>query len=146
SPRLRRAAMDIRQNEIRLDETAGNGSFRMNIGLTYGREMQDSRLHNVFEEPRNSYTVNVDAVIPIWDWGQRGYRVEAQEISLARSRLSQEQALTEIRTSVENEVRNLEEYEKRALSMQQNLELSRGLTASTIERYRGGGVQLVDLL
>ena len=146
APRMRRIDMDIRQNEIRLDETKGSDAFRMNLGLTYGREMQDARLRNVWEDPRNSYTVNVEATIPIWDWGQHDYRVQAQQISLDRALLTREEAITSIRTSVENEVRSLSEYEQRALSMQTNLDLSRQITATSLQRYRTGKGQLVDVL
>jgi outer membrane protein TolC len=146
APRLRGLAIQLRENEIRLDETKGNNSFRMNVGLTYGREMQDPRFGNLWEEPRNSYTVDVSATIPIWDWGQRKYRIDAEEINLQRTRLSTEEAMTDIETSVRNQIRNLEEYEQRALNMQENRALAHDITISTIERYRSGEVTLVDVL
>jgi outer membrane protein len=146
APRLRRLAIQLRENEIQLDETRGNNSFRMNIGFTYGREMQDPHFDRLWTEPRNSYTVDVTATIPIWDWGQRKYRVQASEINLQRTRLSTEEAMTDIETNVRNQVRNLEEYQQRALNMQENRELAHEITLSTIERYRQGEVTLVDVL
>jgi outer membrane protein TolC len=146
APRLRNLAIQLRENEIRLDETTGTNSFRMNVGLTYGREMQDPRFDNLWEEPRNSYTVDISATVPIWDWGQRKYRIAAEEINLQRTRLSTEEAMTDIETSVRSQVRNLEEYEQRALNMQANMALAHDITMSTIERYRRGEVTLVDVL
>lgn len=146
APRLRRLAIQLRENEIRLDETKGNNSFRMNVGLTYGREMQDPRFGNLWQEPRNSYTVDVSATIPIWDWGQRKYRIQASEINLQRTRLSTEEAMTDIETNVRNQVRNLEEYQQRVFNMQENMELAHDITLSAIERYRRGEVTLVDVL
>jgi outer membrane protein TolC len=146
APRLRQLAIERRESEIELDQTRGRDSFRMNLELTYGREMQDPRFGNLWQEPRNSYTVHVSGFIPIWDWGERRHRVRAQQYSLERTDLEVEEARTSIETSVESEVRNLEEYEQRALNMQENLTLARQITAATLERYRAGDVALVDVL
>jgi len=146
APRMRQLAINLRQSEIRLDETKGNNSFRMNVGFTYGREVQDPLFRNLWTEPRNSYTVDVSANVPIWDWGQRSHRIQAQEYSLERSRLSIEESLTQIETNVRSQVRSLEEYRERLVSMQTTLNLARRNTASTLESYRAGDVALVDLL
>ncbi len=146
APRLRQLDIDVRENEIRLEETRGQDAFRMNIGFTYGREMQDPRFQNLLQEPRNSYTVDVTARVPIWDWGQRRHRVQAQAHALERSRLAIEQAQSEIDTAVRSQVRSLEEYRQRVVNMQENRELARKTTASTLERYRAREVTLVELL
>lgn len=146
TPRLRRIAIQLRENEIRLDETRGSNAFRVNVGLTYGREMQDPRFDNLWQEPRNSYTVDLTATVPIWDWGQRKYRIEADEYQIQRTRLQAEETRSQMETSVNNEVRNLVEYEQRALNMQDNMVLAHQITTSTLERYRAGEVALVDLI
>jgi outer membrane protein TolC len=146
APRMRQLAINLRENEIRLDETKGQDAFRMNIGFTYGREMQDPRFQNLLQEPRNSYTVDVTARVPLWDWGQRRHRIQAQAHSLERVQLSIEQARSEIETNVRSQVRSLEEYRQRVLNMQENRELARKTTASALDRYRAREVTLVDLL
>jgi outer membrane protein TolC len=146
APRMRTLAINVRENEIRMDETRGQGGFRMNLGFTYGREMEDPLFRNLLREPRNSYTLDVTARVPIWDWGQRGHRIQAQAHSLERARLSVEQAQSEIDTSVRSQVRSLEDYRQRLVNMQQNLDLARKTTDSTMDRYRSGEVGLVDLL
>jgi outer membrane protein TolC len=146
APRMRQLAIGVRENEIRLDETKGQDAFRMNIGFTYGREMQDPLFRNLLQEPRNSYTIDVTARVPLWDWGQRRHRVQAQAYSLERSRLSVEQARSEIESSVRSQVRSLQEYQERLTSMEDTLELARRTTASTLDRYRAREVALADLL
>jgi outer membrane protein TolC len=146
APRMRQLDIQVRENEIRLDETKGDGAFRMNVGFTYGREMQNPLIQNLLQEPRNSYTIDVTARVPIWDWGQRRHRIQAQVHSLERSQLSVEETQSQIETNVRNQVRSLEEYRERLVSMQDNLNLARGTTASTLERYQAREVSLVDLL
>lgn len=146
APRMRRLAIDRRERELDLARTRGRNAFRMNVSLSYGRETQHPEFQNLWSEPRNSYTLNVEAYVPLWDWGQRRHRIDAGRFALERSLLSAEEARSEIVTQVRNEIRNLEEYEQRALNMQANLELARQTTATALAGYRTGDVALVDLL
>lgn len=145
-PRLRQLAIQRRKNEISLDNTRGDNSFRMDLSLTYGREVQDPRLSGLWSEPTNSYTVSVTAFIPIWDHGRQKFREAASQVNLRRTDLQIEQDLTQLDTNVHSQIRNLNEYEQRALSMQENMQLAHEVTDSTLERYRQGDVALVDLL
>ena len=146
TPRMRQLTIATRENEIRLSETKGNDAFRMNLGLTYGREVQDPRFQNLWNDPTNSYTVSVNAVVPIWDWGERKHRVQAQQFSLDRAHLSEEQALSEIETEVRNLVTSLDDFGRRTKTMSETLTLAHELTETTVQRYRQGGVGLSDLM
>jgi len=146
TPRIRQLTIATRENEIRLSETKGNDAFRMNLGLTYGREVQDPRFQNLWNDPTNSYTVSVNAVVPIWDWGERKHRVQAQQFSLDRAHLSEEQALSEIETEVRNLVTSLDDFGRRTKTMSETLTLAHELTETTVVRYRQGGVGLSDLM
>ncbi|MEX2283594.1 MAG: TolC family protein [Gemmatimonadota bacterium] len=146
APRMRELAINRRENEIRLAQTRGNDSFRVNLELTYGREVQDPRFENLWTRPRNSYTINVDAQVPLWDWGERKHRIRADQYSLQRTDLSIQQTREEIATNVRNELLNLKEFQQRALNMQSNLSRAQQITATTLARYGNGEVTLVDVL
>ena len=146
TPRMRQLKISTRENEIRLDETKGTDAFRMNLGLTYGREVQDPRFQNLWNDPTNSYTVSVNATVPIWDWGMRKHRIQAQQFSLDRAKLSEEQTLSEIETEVRNLVASLEDFGRRTKTMLDTLTLAHELTETTVTRYRQGGVGLSDLM
>lgn len=146
APRMRRIEIQRRESEIDLAETKGQESFRMDLEFTYGRETQDPHFQNLWTEPKNSYTFDVMATIPIWDWGERRHRITASEYSLQRTGVQAEETRTQIEMNVRNVILNLKEYEQRALNMQDNWELARRITASTLDRYRTGEVALVDLL
>lgn len=146
TPRMRQLTIATRENEIRLNETKGNNAFRMNLGLTYGREVQDPRFQNLWTDPRNSYTVEVNATVPIWDWGERRHRIQAQQFSLDRAKLSEEQTLSEIETEVRNLVASLDDFGRRTRTMLETLKLAHELTETTVTRYRAGEVGLSDLM
>lgn len=145
-PRMREIEISRRRGEINLEETKGRNSFRLNVALSYGREMQDPRFQELWGEPRNSYTVRVNGYVPIWDWGARRNRVEAQEYSIQQTDLRMEEAHTQIETNVRGVVRNLAEFEERALNMESNLELARRNTAAALTRYRAGEASLLDVI
>lgn len=146
TPRMRQLTIATRENEIRLNETKGNNAFRMNLGVTYGREVQDPRFQNLWNDPTNSYTVEVNATVPIWDWGERRHRIQAQQFSLDRANLSEQQTLSEIDTEVRNLVASLDDFGRRTKTMLDTLVLAHELTETTVTRYRSGEVGLSDLM
>jgi outer membrane protein TolC len=146
APRMRELAINRRENEIRLEQTKGNESFRVNLEFTYGREVEDPRFQRLWTRPRNSYTVNVDAQIPLWDWGERKHRIRADQYSLDRTDLSIQETRAQIETNVRSELLNLQEFQQRALNMQTNLQRAQQNTVTTLERYGRGEVTLVDVL
>lgn len=146
TPRMRQLDIDYRENEIRLDQTKGRGGVQIDVEVTYGREMQDPVFQEMWDEPTNTYTVGVNGEIPIWDWGERKYRIQAAEVGLRQTHLRRQQEEDEIRANVQSEVRNVAEYQTRALAMEQNLELARELSQESLERYARGELAVVDLL
>ena len=146
APRVRELGLNHREQEIRLDETRGRGGFELDVSLSYGREMQDELLGRIWDQPENSYTVDVAGSLPIWDWGERRRRIESAELNVERSQLQIEESTADIENAVRNEVRNVAEFEDRAFNMQSNLELARSATETTFERYTEGATSALDLL
>ena len=145
-PQLRSLEIEARKNEIDVQEARGNNGFRLNLEVTYGREMQDPVLRGLMNDPSNSYTVGVSGYVPIWDWGARRSRVQAERLDLERTLLSIEETRESIRRDIGNVVRNLVEYEQRALSMQENLELARQVSAMSMEQYTEGRNTMLDVV
>jgi outer membrane protein TolC len=88
----------------------------------------------------------VDGRIPLWDWGERKHRIEASRVSLAQIELRIEEVEAQIRAAIQNEVRNVSEFQNRALAMQSNLEFSSELSQGTLDGYRAGQVAALDVL
>jgi outer membrane protein TolC len=143
---MRQLDISLRNSEIRLEETKARGGFRMDLSLSYGRERRDEVFDKLFVDPDNSYTVNVDAYLPIWDWGERRERIASSRIGIDQNRLRIEEAQTLIVSSVRNEVLNARDRESRALAMRENLELARAVSESSFQRYQGGSITAVDLM
>lgn len=145
-PRLRDLELNRRQNELDLENTRGWNSFRAELEATYGREMRNTQLGNLWNRPENSYSVGFNITVPIWDWGRRENRIQAQEIALQRSNLRIEEAQREIRNDISNAVQSLREYQDRALTMQQNLNMASSVSQSSMTRFREGEISALELI
>ena len=146
TPRMRQLNISYRENEIRLEDTKGRGGFRMDLAFSYGREMVDPLFSSIWEDPTNTYTIDVNAYLPIWDWGQRSARIASSRIGLDQTQLRSEQAESEIRSNVQSQVRNVEDFQDRTFAMEQNLQLASGLSQSTLDLYRDGSISALELL
>ena len=146
TPRMRELDIEYRMNELDLEETRGRNAFRVDLEVSYGREKQDPRFGDLWERPTNTYTIDVNAYVPIWDWGERSSRVQASMIDLRRTELEMDETVSQIVSNVANEARNVEEFQSRALNMQRNLELASGLSASSLQLYRDGSASILDVL
>ncbi|RMH52674.1 MAG: TolC family protein [Bacteroidetes bacterium] len=145
-PQLRKLAIQRRKDEIDVNNARGWDSFRANLEVTYGRETQDPRFDELWERPTNSYSIGLYAYIPIWDWGRRRARIQAEQISLRKTELFIEETEREIRTDIANAIQNLEEYEQRAITMEENLQMARDIVAASMAQYRSGDISILDLL
>jgi outer membrane protein TolC len=118
----------------------------MDLSVSYGRERQDEAFDRLWSDPDNSYTLDVDAFLPIWDWGERKARIASSQIGIEQSRLRIDEAQIQIVSSVRNEVQNVREYEARAMAMRANLDLARQISESSFERYGNRSITALDLI
>ncbi|HPG41391.1 MAG TPA: TolC family protein [bacterium] len=145
-PQLRSLANNKRRDEIDLENVKGWNAFHMNLEMTYGIEKQDDSYRQLWGNSDNSNSVTLTAYIPLWDWGQRQARIEAQEISIKKTDLDLEEIKNRIASDITNAVSNLDEYQERALKMQENMEIAKEITAQSMILYQNGKISLQDLL
>ncbi len=145
-PRLRLLNIRKRKNQININNAEGWDAFYMNLEMTYGLEKQNEDYEELIHDYDNSYSVSVNAYIPIWDWGRRKARIEAERINLKRTELYIEESRNQIRSDIINAVANLNEYQSRALNLQNNLDAVYEITEISIEQYRNGEITFNDIL
>ncbi len=145
-PRMQLLAISRRRNEISLEETKGRDSFRVNLEMTYGLEKQDEQYQELWEGHDNSYSASVNAYVPIWDWGERKANIEASKISIQQTELSIEEARSGIKSEITNAVENLEEYQRRALNMKENMDVAIELSGLSIKQFAENKISVQDIL
>jgi len=142
---LEEEELDFYRDVVDIIDNTSDDYFDL-FEIAYERQMQDEVFDNIWSQPENTYTFDVEAELPIWDWGARDARIEAQEIGLEQAQLRIEETTADIRNDVANEVRNVREYEDRAFNMRENLTLAEGITETSLERYEEGSISALDLL
>jgi len=145
-PRLRRLKLNRRENELALANTRGWNSFRAELEATYGLEMRNRSVGALWNQPENSYSVGVNISIPMWDWGRRESQIQARQIGLKKARLRIEEARRDIRNNISNAVRSLNEYQDRALTMQQNLSMAANVSETSLKRFQSGEISALELI
>lgn len=146
TPRLRRLDIQLRESEISVEQTKGRGGVQVDFSVSYGTEKRDERFGNVWDDPENSFSLDLEAAIPIWDWGERSARIQASQVGVRQTQLRIEQAMLDIRSGIENEVRNVEEFQSRALTMQETQDLATSITEQSLSQYAEGSASVLDLL
>ncbi len=146
TPRMRQLDISLRNSEIRLEGTKSRGGFRMDVSTSYGRERRDEVFDRLWVDPDNSYTVDVDAYLPIWDWGERKARIASSRIGIDQTRLRIEEAEIQIVSSVRNEVMNVQDRESRTMAMRENMKLAGDVSEISFQRYQAGAISAVELI
>ncbi len=145
-PSMRLLAIRKRNEEIDFEYTKANDAIRLNLEMTYGLEKDDERYRQLFHDFDNSNSITLNAYIPIWDWGRRKYRIQAGEIDLQRIDLDIEETEREIRTTVVNVIKNVNEYQARILNLENSVASAEEITDHSLEQYRNTDISLQDIL
>ena len=146
TPTMRQFDIGLRNQEIRLEETKNRGAFRLDLNMSYGRERLDEYFGHLWQDPDNSYTVNVTAYLPIWDGGERKARIASSEIGIEQTLLFLEETQIRIVSGVQNEVLNVRDRESRTMAMLDNLELARDVSEANFQRYQDGRLTAQELI
>ncbi len=145
-PLLRMLDIDKRKNEINVDNAKGWDSFSLNLAMTYGLEKQEDDIQSIWNEYDNSNSIALNAYVPIWDWGRRKTRLEAQKISLRRTELSIEENRNSISSNISIEVENFLEFQSRTENMMKSRELAADITEAGIEQYNSEIISIRDVI
>jgi outer membrane protein TolC len=146
TPTMRQFEIGLRNQEIGLERTKSRGAFRLNLNMSYGREVLADQFGNLWQNPESSYTINVSAYLPLWDWGERKARIASSEIGIEQTKLFWEETQIRIVSDVRNEVLNVREREGRTLALQENLDLARGVSAANFRRFQAGTLSAQELI
>ncbi len=145
-PSLQRLAITRRMNEIDLNNSKGWDAFHVNLEMTYGLENIDDEFANIWHDYEDSYSISVQAYVPIWDWGRHKAQMDAYKITLKKTELSIEENRNRIRSDIINAVANLEDYQQRAFNMKQSVGTIQEITDFGMGQYRDGVISLQDLM
>ena len=146
SPQLRMFEIDKRQAEIGVEYQKAQEAFKVNLEMTYGLEKQNEDFQTIWAQYDNSNSVTLNAYIPLWDWGLRRARIQAEQVNVEKSKLRIEEQNEEIKKRITNSHTNLIEYQQRAINMQEGVQMAKSLCEISIRKFMDRSISLQDLL
>ncbi len=146
SPRLRELAINRRQSELDVERQKGNGAFHVSLKVTYGLEKENSHFTSMWNEYDNSNSATLNAYIPLWDWNQRKYRIQAEQLDIKRWDISIQQYQENTKKEIRNTFTNMLEYQARFNNVRESVTMSQKITQMSIDKFKKGEMSVQDLL
>ncbi|MEM6966711.1 MAG: TolC family protein [Bacteroidota bacterium] len=144
--------MELRQRQINIDKslfemerTKSLNEFRADLQLTLGIFGDNENLGRIYESPTSNPSVGISFNIPIWDWGERNARIQAQEVSMKSQIMELEQDKIQIRMDVRRSYRSVQTQMPRIAIARKNVENAERTYDINLERYVNGDLSGIDL-
>ncbi len=142
---LRQREIDIEASQFDLIRTKSLNEFRGDVNLRLGISGDNPDLDKIFDAPTNSPSVALSFNIPLFDWGEKKARIEAQEATIKSQELSltdeKNQIIIGIRQAyrnIQNQLNQIEIAEQSQTNAQLTYEIN-------LERYENGDLTGMDL-
>ena len=107
--------MELRQREIEVEtaqfdmiRTKAMNEFSGSMNLAYGIIGDDKNLLNVFDQPTRNPQVQLSFNIPLFDWGEKKARIQAQEAAIKSTELNLDEQKKQIVIDIRQVFRNLQ--------------------------------------
>jgi outer membrane protein TolC len=107
--------MELRQREISMEladlqmiTVKAMNEFRGDMTLSIGITGDDQRFSDIYNNPTQSPRVSISFNIPIFDWGQKKARIQAQKTAQVIAALDYENTKVDIELNIRQSLRSLE--------------------------------------
>lgn len=144
--------MELRQRQINmeksffdLERTKSQNEFRADLQLTLGIFGDDERFSRIYNTPTNNPSVGISFNIPIFDWGERQARVQAQEVSMRTERLELKEDHKQIRMDIRRSYRSIQTQMPRIEIAKKSVENAERTYDINLERYVNGDLSGIEL-
>ena len=137
--------MELRQREINMEladlnmiTTKATNEFRGDITLSMGITGDNERFTDIYNNALNSPRISIGFTIPIFDWGQRKARIQAQKTAQTIAQYDYENTKIDIELNIRQSLRSLENL-RRQIDIADKQVRNTQMTYALYEvRYREG--------
>lgn len=144
--------MEIRQREINIEQsffdlerTKSQNEFRADLQLTLGIFGDNEQFSKVYDNPTNNPSIGISFNIPIFDWGERKARLQAQEVSIRTQTLELKEDQKQIRMDIRRAYRSIQTQLPRIEIAKKSVENAERTYDINRERYINGDLSGIDL-
>jgi outer membrane protein TolC len=135
---LRQRELDLESAEMTMIETMDQNKFKGNLSLSVGIMGDHERFSNMYDNPTQSPRVQVSFSVPLFDWGERRARINAQKAQQTISKLQQQDEKISIELNIRQTWRSLENLRTQIGIAEKSIENAQQTYDLNLIRYREG--------
>lgn len=142
---LRQREIDLERSLFEMERTKALNEFRADLQLTLGIFGEGQQFGNVYDTPTRNPSVGLSINIPIFDWGERAARVQAQEVSMKSLQLDLNEEKKQIRMDIRRSYRSIQTQMPRIEIARKSVENAERTYEINLERYLNGDLSGIEL-
>jgi outer membrane protein TolC len=142
---LRQREIDIELADLQMIQTKSLNEFRGDVSLSIGIIGDHERFGNIYDNPTQNPRIAISFAVPIFDWGEKKARVQAQKTAQTIAKLQQQDEKIDIELNIRQAWRRLENLRTQidiADKSVRNAQLTYDLN---LTRYREGDVTGMEI-
>lgn len=142
---IRQRKISIEQSQFNLIRTNSLNEFRGDLSLSMGIFGDNPAFNNIYNSPTQNPRVSVSLVIPLWDWGEKKARLDADRATVQTQEIALDQERNNITRTIRETFRRVQNLETQVEIAEQNVENAQLTYEINLERYRSGDLTSLDL-
>lgn len=142
---IRQREIDIELAEFQLIQTKSLNEFRGDVSLSIGIIGDNENFGNMYQNPTQNPRMSVSLSVPIFDWGEKKARVNAQKVAQTLAKFEQENLKIDIELDVRQTWRRLENLRTQIDIAEKSVRNAQLTYDINMTRYREGDLTGMEI-
>ncbi|MDR3266562.1 MAG: TolC family protein [Tannerella sp.] len=142
---LRQREIDIELADLQMIQTKSLNEFKGDVSLSIGIIGDHERFGNIYENPTQNPRVSISFTVPIFDWGEKKARVQAQKTAQTIAKLQQQDQEIDIELNIRQVWRRLENLRTQIDIAEKSVRNAQLTYDLNLTRYREGDLTGMEI-
>lgn len=142
---IRQREIDIELAEFQMIQTKSLNEFSGDISLSVGIIGDHERFGDMYKNPTQNPRMSVSLTVPIFDWGEKKARVNAQKVAQTIAKLDQQNLRVDIELDVRQTWRRLENLRSQIKIAETSVRNAQLTYDINLTRYREGDLTGMEI-
>ncbi|NLZ94820.1 MAG: TolC family protein [Bacteroidales bacterium] len=142
---IRQREIDVELAEFQMIQTKSLNEFSGDISVSVGIIGDNEKFGNIYENPTQNPRMSVSLTVPIFDWGEKKARVNAQRVAQTLAKLEQENLRIDIELDVRQTWRRLENLRSQIKIAETSVRNAQLTYDINLTRYREGDLTGMEI-
>ena len=142
---LRQKQINIEKSFFDLERTKAQNEFRADLQMTLGIFGDDEVFSRIYNTPTQNPSIALSFNVPLFDWGERRARIQAQQASIKSQELDLSEEKKQIRMDIRQAYRSIQTQLPRIEIARKSVENAQRTYELNLERYVNGDLTGIEL-